>query len=291
MRLTVKETQEKLFELLLFLDDVCRKNDIPYWLDGGSLLGAVRHKGFIPWDDDIDVNILQTDYSRFIEVMQREVKKTKSFFLYNSYRPYRYFTDYLANAAVVKQSYLPIKIDIIRVKSIPDNEKSDQKDKAMVNLLKHFMGKKFDKKILPEDEGISYYNNKKINRRKLFYNYFIDNYLDQLKPDEGAVKYNYIYNDAMVNRTRSYYSKDDIFPLGEIEFEGKMFPCPNNLNNYLTILYGENYLLPPDKSKQIPSSDKNIQHRLPRPILGFWIYIVYLLKEIKYWVNYRKHAK
>ena len=61
---------EKLHEcLLLILDEIdriCCENNIPYFLDSGSALGAIRHGGFIPWDDDIDVGMLRENYDRFI---------------------------------------------------------------------------------------------------------------------------------------------------------------------------------------------------------------------------------
>jgi lipopolysaccharide cholinephosphotransferase len=65
-KLTLPELKANLLEILLFFDDFCRKNDIRYSLAGGTLLGAVRHKGFIPWDDDIDVMMPRPDYNKFI---------------------------------------------------------------------------------------------------------------------------------------------------------------------------------------------------------------------------------
>ena len=62
---TLKEHQGVLFEILKEFDRICRKNNIKYVLFAGSALGAVKYQGFVPWDDDLDVAMLRSDYEKF----------------------------------------------------------------------------------------------------------------------------------------------------------------------------------------------------------------------------------
>ncbi|MDO5601824.1 MAG: LicD family protein [Oscillospiraceae bacterium] len=87
----LKELQHIQLELLIELDRICRKHDIPYCLNSGTLLGAQRHGGFIPWDDDIDVDMLRPDYERFCKVCEEELDQ-EQYFLQNFHTdpPYRW---------------------------------------------------------------------------------------------------------------------------------------------------------------------------------------------------------
>ena len=71
-RLTLKETQSALLEMLVEFDRICREHNLRYTLSSGTLIGAVRHKGFIPWDDDVDVYMTRPEYEKFIKLLQEE---------------------------------------------------------------------------------------------------------------------------------------------------------------------------------------------------------------------------
>lgn len=69
--MTLPEIQERALGMLKFVDAICKREGLTYWLSGGTLLGAVRHRGFIPWDDDADLMMPRPDYERFLALAQR----------------------------------------------------------------------------------------------------------------------------------------------------------------------------------------------------------------------------
>ena len=72
----LRACQLKQLSILEEVDRICKKHGIGYWLDGGSLLGAVRHGGFIPWDDDIDIGMTKSDLERFEKIAPAELPET-----------------------------------------------------------------------------------------------------------------------------------------------------------------------------------------------------------------------
>lgn len=65
--------QQRMMEVLEVIDGICQRHNIPYWLSGGSMLGAVRHQGFIPWDDDLDIEMLRPDFERLMKILPNEL--------------------------------------------------------------------------------------------------------------------------------------------------------------------------------------------------------------------------
>jgi len=72
----LRRQQMRMLELLLEVDRICKKHHISYWLSSGTLIGAARHGGFIPWDDDLDIEMLLPDYKRLLEVLPQELPET-----------------------------------------------------------------------------------------------------------------------------------------------------------------------------------------------------------------------
>ena len=69
----LSQAKKVMVDILIEIDRICATHNIEYWIDYGTLLGAVRHKGFIPWDDDIDIVMPRKEYNRFIKIAQEEL--------------------------------------------------------------------------------------------------------------------------------------------------------------------------------------------------------------------------
>ena len=70
---TLRKAQLRMLDILVEVDRICRKHHIPYWIEYGTLIGAVRHGGFIPWDDDLDIAMMKEDYDRFLSIAPKEL--------------------------------------------------------------------------------------------------------------------------------------------------------------------------------------------------------------------------
>ena len=101
-----------MLEMLREVDRICKKHQIQYTLFAGTLLGAVRHQGFIPWDDDLDIVMLRPEYERFLKIAAQEID-TRAFYLqaeFSSHWP-MFFTKLRRNGTACIERYVPKDCD------------------------------------------------------------------------------------------------------------------------------------------------------------------------------------
>lgn len=140
MQFDLKEFQGILFELLTEFDRVCKKYDIKYSLSFGTLLGAVRHKGFIPWDDDVDVMMTREEYDKYVEAMKKEkndlyffqTKETDSKYPYNIARLRKNNTAMIYENWENSGIHQGIYIDIYPIDKLHDNKFKRALQKALI---------------------------------------------------------------------------------------------------------------------------------------------------------------
>ena len=113
-KIDIDDLKKIQLEILNYIDDFCKKNDINYWLDSGTLLGAVRHKGYIPCDDDIDIGMLREDYEKFIAIFNKNNKSNYKLHCYENDKNW-----YLDDA--LKKMFSQIDHCIIELKSLIDD--------------------------------------------------------------------------------------------------------------------------------------------------------------------------
>lgn len=242
--------QDELLILLKEFDRICKKHNIPYFLHAGTLLGAVRHQGFIPWDDDIDVSMLREDYNRFREVVKEELDTSKYF--YQSQETDEHYNWVFARLRLqntvykrVGQEHLKyhdgIFMDIFPLDDISENK---IKQNLTLNLCK------VCKKALWAPIGVKY--GKNIIHKLVFKalsliprNLIIRAYeflaIHFNRKETSLIASHNVYSVVL---KKEWYEKSV-----ELEFEGFKFKAPHKYHNFLEVLYGDYMKLPPKEER------------------------------------------
>ena len=242
------QLQLVLLEMLKVIDTICRKHNIEYWLDAGNLLGKVRHGGFIPWDDDIDLCMGRRDYERFIKIAPKELPE-ELFFQYKIEK---------------KNKWIKIRDNYSTV-----IQKSDRTNSANTKLHQGIFVDIFPYDVLKEEfKTTKMVINRKFKRSKYAIvrnSRFLLNILTTvpvkliglrriqkfyIKKHMGA---NPIYVSTGIEISNFYFTfdYDTIFPLQEIDFLGIKTFAPNNIHTYLSKMYGDYMQIPKKEDRMI----------------------------------------
>lgn len=241
-------------EGLMEIDRICRKYGIEYSLGGGTCLGRVRHGGFIPWDDDIDVDMTVDNYDRFMEVAPGEVDTSRFFLRCKATDPNHYRT---AAKLEIKDTILEfgswknakikagVFVDIFRVNYLPDDEKLRKKIAHRLYMI----------------HGIENYRMLKGNTNALRDNYnvfwwFVSEFVPIkwiMKWDEkivdkyGKKRTGWLIGDSLASGDYAGYPSNGTDEYEDVIFEGKKVRDKKHADEFLATLYGKNYRewLPP----------------------------------------------
>ena len=240
----LRKAQLRMLDILVAVDKICRKHDIPYWIDYGTLLGAVRHGGFIPWDDDLDISMMKEDYERFLSIAPQELPD--QFVVQNldteKYYPFTFTKivdkksktiDFTNRYAQSKQKYSGLWLDIF------PHIKGDVRLRRWVDPL---YGRCYRRVHHFEP-----FNLKVIISFTLFPVLWVlkqvIHFLFKFSNDDLRIE------DFGINTPRQKY-KSACLPVQDIYFENIRVLAPNNIDKVLTSYYGNYMELPPEEQRE-----------------------------------------
>lgn len=256
--LDLRDAQLIMKSILKDIAVICDKHNIRYFLDAGTLIGAVRHKGFIPWDDDIDIGMLREDYEKFLSVIKAELpphlflqthENDLGYDIYQVPCKIRYNDTLYIEEKIVenKNMHNGLFVDILPYDSLPKKRWVYKLQRKISNfILKSFVRCREKPERLTLKNKITHFIYKVVvgifstkRRQKLF---------------DFLVKWNDKNSEHMgygldTPWSQYIYKKEDFFDLIKVEFEGDYFKAPKNYDAILTQLYGDYMTLPKEEDR------------------------------------------
>lgn len=263
--INIRAIQLCILEMMVDIDKLCRQYDIPYFLDGGSALGAKRHQGFIPWDDDFDIGMMRQDYERFIKVLDQHLD-TKKYLYQNFQKDVRY--NVLIPAMKIRRRGTYILETNTHLPNRCDNEGEDSNGLFIDVFVYDYMNgqlagdlprRLLNMALMPLLIGSDYYLH---HNPLLLKKWFLHNAKKYGEKHQGSEYVGYDLTWTFKNPFHPYrYRYKDIFPLQEMLFEGHSFYVAGNIQRFLdTAIGGKWWEFPPQKD-QIAKHTKEV--RLP----------------------------
>lgn len=252
-KISIEEQKKIELEELLSVDEFCRKNNIKYYLCGGTLLGAVRHNGFIPWDDDIDIAMARPDYEKFIASYKHDYFSV--FAWRDNNRVLCTYTKIIDRRTLLYENSdfgedLGVNIDVFPVDGLPKGkenaEKHVRKMKRLWGLVVCATVKDISKRTLIRKIEISFVR----FLFSIFKNkHFIVGYVIRKAKKIPFAESNYVAVVLWGYGLKEIIHRKVAEELIEHDFEGHSLYIPKNYDEYLKKLYGDYMQLPPESDR------------------------------------------
>lgn len=253
-KITIRTVQKELYNILIEIDRICEKNNIDYYLIGGTCLGAVRHKGFIPWDDDADIGMSRKDYKKFIEALKKDLSNEFTFHCYEEDK--KYLVTWPAMKIRKKDTYVKEKNFLLK-------NKCKDSDGLFVDVFIYDYSSETE--LLDKTFRL-------INIILMVIIVFFENICINPIPLKSLFRFNarlygkickngkYFNEEITWIFEKRYKTKyKDIYPTQKIQFEDTYLRVPGNYKEYLTAVFGKNYMTPIEKSKRECKHIKDVE--------------------------------
>ncbi len=260
----LEHIHDGLFEIMVAIDDLCEKYNIGYFLDSGTLLGAVRHKDFIPWDDDADLAMTRDNFEKFCRVAS-ELPEPFRFVLPTEYNGY--FFDFVpriintefplreeTDADIAQNSYQNrLAVDIFIIDHAPDSQKKFSKMVFRQKMIYGYaMAHRYDKHA----HSYSFADKMKVivlttlgRFQKLDKIFKKQEALSSSYRNEATSRY--CITNAIMKEIHNSYPMECVADTVKLPIRDRMFPCPAGYDTILTALYGD-YMTPPSEDDRVP---------------------------------------
>lgn len=204
--------------MLRIFDILCLNYNLEYWLDFGTLLGAARHKGFIPWDDDLDVSMERKQWNRAVEILPPILEDLGFYF--------RVYSESWFGFGY-KRDQTGLWMDVFCYETYKESEDSDLSDLHQL----------IDEELTFAHANRTFNVQPKISREKMKKNRLASAY-SELSSREGKA-YLFLSPEMEDRLSHKVFNYDDIYPLSRLDYEGNRMPVPKNWSKVLNEYYGD----------------------------------------------------